>query len=192
MLRSQQPAAGWAPREAWQLASLQEIFGDRIFAFGDTDDAEPVLFSLHEYAAYIAADAEEDRNPLYLFDPAFDVSAPEMLSMYTPPGPLCNDPLSPLSLEDRPDWRWLLIGAKRSGSSLHKDPLSTSAWNSLLQGRKRWVMIHPAAWERLCQMAQGGLILPPIRLHSPPCASIDLDLPLFQALSSLRWVFVEG
>lgn len=150
----------WSPPKTWQLATLTSAFGDRTFAFGDTDDADPVLFSLGEYAQYIALDAEADRNPLYLFDPAFDMSAPEVLQMYHAPPPFDDDPMSGMSLDDRPDWRWLLVGATRSGSTLHKDPLETSAWNSLLQGRKRWVLIHPDAWTNLCLVAQQGVVVP--------------------------------
>ena len=40
--------------------------------------------------------------------------------------------------------RWLLIGSKRSGSSLHIDPLFSSAWNTLLLGTKLWCIIPPS------------------------------------------------
>lgn len=42
--------------------------------------------------------------------------------------------------EKRPPYRWFLIGPKRSGSTLHTDPLMTSAWNTSLNGHKLWVM----------------------------------------------------
>jgi hypothetical protein len=44
---------------------------------------------------------------------------------------------------DRPDYRWLIMGPARSGSSFHKDPNSTSAWNACIRGRKKWVLLPP-------------------------------------------------
>ena len=48
--------------------------------------------------------------------------------------------------------RWLLVGPARSGSSLHVDPLATSAWNTLLLGTKLWCVIPPSSY------AEGGWV----------------------------------
>ncbi|KAF4368421.1 hypothetical protein F8388_015785 [Cannabis sativa] len=46
-------------------------------------------------------------------------------------------------LDQRPPFRWLIIGPERSGASWHVDPALTSAWNTLLCGRKRWALYPP-------------------------------------------------
>ncbi|KFG63410.1 histone lysine demethylase JMJD6b [Toxoplasma gondii RUB] len=45
--------------------------------------------------------------------------------------------------ERRPNFRWLLVGNCRSGSKWHVDPNQTSAWNAVVRGAKRWILLPP-------------------------------------------------
>ena len=40
-------------------------------------------------------------------------------------------------------WQRYLVSGAGTGSKYHVDPLNTSAWNSLLLGRKRWAVYPP-------------------------------------------------
>ena len=45
--------------------------------------------------------------------------------------------------DKRPDFQWLIVGPKRSGSTFHIDPNATSAWNAVIRGSKRWILYPP-------------------------------------------------
>ena len=42
-----------------------------------------------------------------------------------------------------PKHTFFVVGGARSGTVMHTDPHHTSAWNTLLCGRKRWILIPP-------------------------------------------------
>lgn len=47
--------------------------------------------------------------------------------------------------QGRPDHRWIIWGPRGSGSTFHKDPNATSAWNAVIKGAKVgvgcWVLV---------------------------------------------------
>eukprot|EP01126_Amoeba_proteus_P014545 TRINITY_DN1641_c0_g1_i10.p1 TRINITY_DN1641_c0_g1~~TRINITY_DN1641_c0_g1_i10.p1 ORF type:complete len:196 (+),score=46.98 TRINITY_DN1641_c0_g1_i10:1215-1802(+) len=51
-----------------------------------------------------------------------------------------NEDLFSLLGHSRPPYRWVLLGAKGSGSCFHQDPNYTAAWNASLTGRKKFVL----------------------------------------------------
>lgn len=86
----------------------------------------------------------QDDDPIYLFDPKFVKHAGELIREDYNIAPFFPEDLfSVLSKEERPFYRWIVIGPKRSGSCFHLDPYFTSAWNALISGTKRWVMFPP-------------------------------------------------
>jgi histone arginine demethylase JMJD6 len=66
--------------------------------------------------------------------------AKDMITNFTVPVYFQDDLLQIMGETKRPPFRWFLIGPKRSGSTVHIDPLGTSAWNTSFQGHKRWIL----------------------------------------------------
>jgi len=58
--------------------------------------------------------------------------------------------------EDRPDWRWLIVGPVYSGSAFHIDPNCTHAWNMPVKGRKLWVFYPPGIEPPGVRVRDGG------------------------------------
>ena len=98
-------------------------------------------------------------DPLYLFETLTGGDGDEeegppnpsryhharLLDSYSDPIPPHLDLLRFAAPGSRPGYRWLLLGGRGSGTKLHVDPFGTSAWNALLFGAKRWVLLPPDA-----------------------------------------------
>jgi histone arginine demethylase JMJD6 len=98
---------------------------------------------LKYFLRYMAT--QRDDSPLYIFDSMYNDNAKScaLLRDYCVPAYFREDLLSLVGAHRRPPWRWFLVGPVRSGTGVHVDPLGTSAWNTLLYGRKRWVLVPP-------------------------------------------------
>lgn len=124
----------WLALEKWDRNYLIELCGDVKFSVG------PVEMRLEDYFRY--SDQVKEERPLYLFDPKFAEKVPQLGLDYEVPVYFNEDLFSVLGNE-RPDYRWIIIGPAGSGSSFHIDPNSTSAWNAVIRGSKKWVLFPP-------------------------------------------------
>lgn len=103
---------------------------------------ESVLWELSLYESYALNNCDE--SPLYLFDCRSDAMKELLPTGYYPNPPVfAGEDLFKVFRECRPDHSWLIAGPSRSGSTFHKDPNSTDAWNVVLEGTKLWVMLPP-------------------------------------------------
>lgn len=127
----------WPAYTKWKDRKyLMDAFRNHPVLVGDAP------MSFESYCAY--ADAQQDELPLYLFDKHFASSSPRLASDYTIPPHFSEDLFSVLG-SARPDYRWLIMGPQRSGSTYHQDPNATCAWNAVVSGSKKWVMYPPGA-----------------------------------------------
>lgn len=124
----------WPALEKWNRDYLIEKCGDVKFSVG------PVEMKLEDYFRY--SDQVREERPLYLFDPKFAEKVPQLGKDYDFPMYFNEDLFSVLGNE-RPDYRWIIIGPAGSGSSFHIDPNSTSAWNAVIKGSKKWILFPP-------------------------------------------------
>lgn len=131
------PVKEWPIYGKWTPESLLDKFPEVQFR------AEAVDWPMQTYMQYISNSSDE--SPLYLFDRAFvektGISVGRSIpdAAYWPPVCFGEDLFDVLG-DHRPDCRWMIMGPKRSGSTFHKDPNATSAWNAVLTGSKYWLM----------------------------------------------------
>lgn len=131
------PVKEWPIHGKWSTESLLRDYGQIAIR------AESVDWPLETYISYM--NNQHDESPLYLFDRGFvekmklKVGRGVRGASYWPPDCFGEDLFDVLG-PDRPDHRWLIMGPERSGSTFHKDPNATSAWNAVLTGSKYWMM----------------------------------------------------
>ncbi|KAL5615357.1 hypothetical protein BROUX41_005405 [Berkeleyomyces rouxiae] len=129
----------WPAMREWTIDSMLEKYPDVVFR------AECVDWEFKSYVRYLRN--TQDESPLYLFDKKFAEKMNITIGtgpadMYSKPEVFGPDLFEVLDAE-RPAHRWLIIGPACSGSTFHKDPNATSAWNAVVQGSKYWIMFPP-------------------------------------------------
>ncbi|KIH91789.1 f-box and wd domain containing protein [Sporothrix brasiliensis 5110] len=143
----------WPVLRSWSLDGLRSDYATTAFR------AESVDWPYALYDQYMRRTADE--SPLYLFDKKFaekmdltvDAAATgaaattatdKSASAYWKPACFGRDLFEVLGPQ-RPAHRWLIVGPARSGSTFHKDPNGTSAWNAVVRGAKYWILFPPGA-----------------------------------------------
>ncbi|KAK2601729.1 hypothetical protein QQS21_004717 [Conoideocrella luteorostrata] len=131
----------WPVCTKWTIDELRNAYANVEFR------AEAVDWTMEKYCEYMRDN--KDESPLYLFDRKFaekmgiTVGHEDGAAYWRPD---CFGPdLFEVLGDERPAHRWLIIGPERSGSTFHKDPNGTSAWNAIIQGSKYWIMFPPTA-----------------------------------------------
>ncbi|KAK6058072.1 JmjC domain protein, partial [Cooperia oncophora] len=133
-----------ALRELLSFQRFTQKYGDAFFKCGETPKGRPVHLKFKYFAEYMREN--EDDSPLYIFDDHFAErkETKGILEDYEVPRYFSDDLFNILGTNvKRAPYRWIVIGPARSGTTIHVDPLGTSAWNALIHGHKRWVFIHP-------------------------------------------------
>ncbi|GAB5031826.1 phosphatidylserine receptor [Nannochloropsis oceanica] len=138
-------AEGWKATDRWASdGALRRRFRKYSFKCGEDDDGRSIRVRLKHFLKYVGK--QKDDSPLYIFDSTFDddKEAKALLDDYAVPSYFPDDFFSLVGEKRRPPYRWFLVGPRRSGTSLHIDPLGTSAWNTVLTGKKRWILFPPS------------------------------------------------
>ncbi|KAI2085382.1 hypothetical protein LOZ36_004048 [Ophidiomyces ophidiicola] len=130
-----EPVKTWPVYKTWSIETLLKQYDKTLFR------AEAVDWPLRTYVDYMNNNSDE--SPLYLFDRSFvskmGLDTDGENAAFLPPACFGRDLFSVLGAQ-RPDKEWLIIGPERSGSTFHKDPNATSAWNAVITGSKYWIM----------------------------------------------------
>ncbi|MDQ1830401.1 cupin-like domain-containing protein [Massilia scottii] len=134
----------WPAFKKWTAEFFSERYGDHVVNVAALDEQERPM-TIKEYFAYFTAlnEGRHSGELYYLRDWNFEHLFPELQSDYTTP-PMFNSWTDDLPVGERPTLRWIYIGVKGTGSSMHLDTMDTSAWNAVIKGKKLWTFIPPA------------------------------------------------
>ncbi|XP_022587109.2 bifunctional arginine demethylase and lysyl-hydroxylase PSR [Cyclospora cayetanensis] len=133
----------WPAMKKWDLETLLHDYRLAKFKVGEKDNGDKIKLSMKYFMDYLKH--QTDDSPLYLFESAVEDKANTcgLLNDWQVPDLFPVDLHAIVGDERRPPHRWFCVGPKRSGTTVHIDPLGTAAWNAVTSGYKRWALFPP-------------------------------------------------
>jgi histone arginine demethylase JMJD6 len=130
----------WPAMTTCRWNTLVENYGEYYWRFSDTHGAGMALNTYQKYTSTL--EGITDDAPLAVYDSqlAGDDRAVLLEDYRVPECFASPDLFEELGEEERPPYRWILMGPARSGTGLHIDPMGTHAWVTVVEGLKRWVL----------------------------------------------------
>ena len=132
------------PLHQWTIESMNNSFlAQEEVKVGKDSSGRRIGVRFDIYAQYLK-DTKDD-SAVYLFESQIDRNAnlTKIFDSYTLPVWFAKDLFNYCHPERRPPHRWFCIGKKGSGTTMHTDPFGC-AWNSVIAGRKLWIIFGPA------------------------------------------------
>ncbi|KAF9612080.1 hypothetical protein IFM89_037999 [Coptis chinensis] len=103
-------AETWPARSTWTTEQLLQNYGDTKFKISQRSSGK-ITMKFKDYVSYMKLQHDED--PLYIFDDKFGEVAPSLLKDYNVPYLFQEDYFDVLDRDQRPPFRWLIIGPER-------------------------------------------------------------------------------
>lgn len=130
----------WPAKDLWTMDNFKERFhNDSIWRAHLTHGDY-----LNDSATWKdVVTADDSQSGYYVFDQLTTDTGKEIEKEYTTPGPFQGSDMYGGIGEFPPGYkprRWFCIGQASTGTLPHIDPIATDAWNSVLAGRKWWIL----------------------------------------------------